>query len=204
MNANNTLLPGMNVLNFDRIKDPVNLIRYLLHGYYASIKTKNIPVANNLLMLAAIIARAKSFRIIIADDDDDDRDLFKEAIDEMGAEALVSTACDGEELMKLLSKTEGTPPDIIFLDLNMPRMNGHQCLAEIRKNSKMSSIPVVIYSTSSSREQIEATYKAGATLYISKPDSFNDLKKIIKKIFDIDWKSYLPQPKKDKYVLRIK
>ncbi|MDB5228930.1 MAG: response regulator with Che-like receiver domain [Bacteroidota bacterium] len=140
--------------------------------------------------------------ILLADDDADDRFLFKEAVDETKDVVLV-TVKDGMELMNKLTKANGELPDAIFLDLNMPFKNGHECLREIKDNEKLKSIPVIIYSTSTNKAQIDSTYKDGANLYIPKPDSFSLLKKIVEKVFMLEWKEYKPQPSKDKFVLSI-
>lgn len=140
--------------------------------------------------------------ILLADDDADDRFLFKEAVDETKDVVLV-TVKDGLELMNKLTKSTGELPDAIFLDLNMPFKNGHECLREIKDNEKLRSIPVIIYSTSTNKTQIDSTYKDGANLYIPKPDSFSMLKKIVQKVFSIEWAEYKPQPSKDKFVLSI-
>jgi CheY-like chemotaxis protein len=142
----------------------------------------------------------KSFTIFLADDDADDRFLFQEAVAE-SENILLTTMKDGLELMRKLTNGPGRLPDAIFLDLNMPFKNGHECLREIKDNAALKNIPVVIYSTSTNRMQIESVYKDGANLYIPKPDSFSKLKSIIQKIFTLDWQEYTPQPAKENFVL---
>ncbi len=141
----------------------------------------------------------QNYHIILADDDEDDRIFFKEAMSETVSTATVNTANDGIELMNMLS---GKLPDAIFLDLNMPLKNGQECLSEIKANKRYKNIPVVIYSTSSNVDQINSTFKAGANLYISKPDSYLKLKIILKKVFTLKCEEYKPQPDKEKFVLK--
>ena len=121
-------------------------------------------------------------QIILADDDADDRDLFEEAIASIDPEIGVAMAHDGEELCLMLERNE-VHPDVIFLDLNMPRKNGKECLAEIRGNSNWKDIPVIIYSTSLSQRDIDECFQLGATSYILKPNSFEELKNILREFF---------------------
>jgi DNA-binding response OmpR family regulator len=72
-----------------------------------------------------------------------------------------------------------TMPEYIFLDLNMPRMNGKQCLAEIKRIKKLSDVPVIIYSTSKLESDITETRKLGATYYMTKPNLFTELRDAI-------------------------
>jgi CheY-like chemotaxis protein len=139
-----------------------------------------------------------TYTILLADDDPEDRLLFKEALDETRMGALV-TARDGLELMNTLSRMPELP-DVIFLDLNMPRKNGHECLREIKNNTKFGGIPVVIYSTSRSEAQIDATYKEGANLYVTKPDSFSLLKKLVRQVLSLKCSDFSPQPDRKHFV----
>lgn len=140
-----------------------------------------------------------NYTIILADDDEDDQIFFKEAMSETVSSVTVNTASDGMELMSMLSDTL---PDAIFLDLNMPFKNGQECLSEIKTHKHYKNIPVVIYSTSSNIDQINSTFKAGANLYIPKPDSYLKLKIILKKVFTLKCEEYKPQPDKEKFVLK--
>lgn len=170
-------------------------------AFYNSIKNKNIAAAKNLMMLAMTVKRP--LHIVLADDDDDDRILFEEAVNEFSPEIKITCVEDGEELMSLLSAAKAKLPDLIFLDLNMPRKNGNECLAEIRRNAKLKEIPIIIYSTSSSKEHIEKTYKDGANLYVRKPYSFEDLKVIAEKVFNLNWDEYKPKSNKEKFILSV-
>ena len=101
------------------------------------------------------------------------------------AGAWVKSVANGADLMHMLH--EGDLPDLIFLDLNMPEKNGKECLQEIRSNRNFDSIRVVIYSTSSSRKDIDDTRTLGANLYLVKPNSFGSLKAALKNIVAADW-----------------
>jgi CheY-like chemotaxis protein len=122
--------------------------------------------------------------ILLADDDEDDRELFAEAIERFHPGVKLHSHHNGLSLLQHLQ--EGIIPDIIILDLNMPGMSGKDCLVEIRNNALWNRIPVVIYSTSSNKKDIEETYNCGANLYLVKPDSFLLLVQSVRKVFDID------------------
>ena len=115
-----------------------------------------------------------SIHILLVDDDSDDQFLFGEALNEIQSPAILHTAQDGVDA---LEKLEGgkLAPDIIFLDLNMPRMNGRKFLEMVKSNPSFSNIPVIIYSTSSSPEDKKATEAGGAKAFITKPTNFDDL-----------------------------
>jgi CheY-like chemotaxis protein len=139
----------------------------------------------------------KILRILLADDDPDDRELFTEAINEYNAD--VDSVPNGVELMQVLNNNSARP-DLIFLDLNMPEKGGKECLQEIRSNEKLKDIPVIIYSTSSSKKDIDETFELGANLYITKPSSFSDLRKTVKEIMSFDWSNYQPNSKRNSFV----
>jgi CheY-like chemotaxis protein len=125
--------------------------------------------------------------IFLADDDEDDCMLFEDALREVSATTALRTANDGAELMDILENKIPPTPDVIFLDLNMPKKNGFECLAAIRNTDKLKNIPVVIFSTSGEEEAINKLYDQGANYYIKKPGSFPKLKMAIQRILAIDW-----------------
>ena len=118
--------------------------------------------------------------IFLADDDEEDRLFFAEALKEIPLSIETSAFADGVGLMGNLYSDEKLP-DIIFLDLNMPMMNGFECLSDIRDDEKFKNIPVIIYSTSYLKKEIEQLRRMGATGYLRKPSSFNQLKTLIYK-----------------------
>lgn len=125
------------------------------------------------------------FCILIADDDMDDQYMIKQAFASINLTENVQTVNDGVELLDYLHKrgkykdVETLCPKIILLDLNMPKKDGRECLKEIKINAKFNRIPVVIYSTSSNPDDISYAYENGASSYITKPYSYQELIKIM-------------------------
>jgi CheY-like chemotaxis protein len=116
---------------------------------------------------------------LIVDDDDDDRDFFCEAVIEIDPSAKCETARNGEHALAKLRNGIKQLPDFIFLDINMPRMDGWQCLTELKGEKKLENIPVIIISTSSSQNDIDKAQQLGAFYFLTKPSNFEKLKKEI-------------------------
>lgn len=121
----------------------------------------------------------KQLNILLADDDNDDCAFFKAAVKELIPSANVEIVNDGEQLLSYLFEIEEQLPDVLFLDINMPRKNGLECLSEIKQNKKLKNIPVVMFSTSNSWDTINLLFKSGANVYIHKPSDFAQLKQVI-------------------------
>ena len=135
--------------------------------------------------------------IILADDDEDDRLFFTDAFDELKINTKVNTFNDGVELMNYLNKPDAILPNVLFLDLNMPRKNGIECLDEIKMDEKFNDIAIAIFSTSSSEEHIEETFVRGANIYIKKPSDFATLKKVLSDVVTINWQYHTSGLNKD-------
>jgi CheY-like chemotaxis protein len=127
--------------------------------------------------------------IMIIDDDQDDIDLFCEAVKAIDHAIECVSASSGEEAFNMLNREDALLPDYIFLDLNMPRLNGKQCLKRLKASSKLDHIPVIIYSTSKLDEDEKESKQLGAVLFLTKPDKVSELRKailsIIKGKFDV-------------------
>jgi CheY-like chemotaxis protein len=125
-------------------------------------------------------------QILLADDDPDDRAFFAAALTEIANPTRLSTVQNGEELMDLLANENLKLPDVLFLDLNMPRKNGFECLIEIDANEKLKDLSVIIFSTSYPQNKnyelnlINTLFRMGAQVYIRKPNDFNQLKQLIR------------------------
>ena len=127
----------------------------------------------------------KQLNILLADDDTDDCLFFKKALEELQLSTHLITVHDGEQLMNFLSENSEHLPDVLFLDLSMPRKNGFECLSEIKENKKLKDLPVVMFSTSFPQDRnyeenmINTLSKMGAHHYIRKSGDFAQLKQII-------------------------
>lgn len=141
--------------------------------------------------------------IILADDDEDDRLFFMDAFDELKIITKVKTFNDGVYLMDFLNEKESDLPNVLFLDLNMPRKSGIECLKEIKKDPKFKDVAIAIYSTSASEEDIENTFIMGANIYIKKPNDFKTLKKVLSEVVTINWQYYTNGLNKDNFLLRL-
>jgi len=117
--------------------------------------------------------------VLLADDDTDDCLFFKKALEELQLETHLTIVHDGEQLMTYLFENTKNLPDILFLDISMPRKNGIECLSEIKQNKKLKDIPLVLLSTSNSKDMISIVFKIGANVYIHKPGDFEQLKQVI-------------------------
>lgn len=121
-----------------------------------------------------------AYRILIAEDDDDDFFTLKEAFDCTQAEPELIRACNGEQLFHKLKVCENQKteiPDLIILDINMPRMDGIEALQKIKGNHDLSPIPIFMYSTSNCIEQMKRCYQLGAALFVTKGNEFQSVLK---------------------------
>lgn len=122
---------------------------------------------------------ARKLSVFLADDDKEDCLLFKDALEELPVKATLTTFENGELLMEQLSTKSGTLPDVLFLDLNMPRKNGFVTLGEIKRNTELDRLPVIIFSTALEVKKVNQVYRDAAHYYIRKPADFTELKKLI-------------------------
>lgn len=123
-----------------------------------------------------------NFLFFLIDDDIDDQEVFELALKDIDGELSFIKAYDGREALDILNKDETFLPDFIFLDLNMPRISGKECLTEMRKMARLQNVPIYIYSTSSSEKDKTETHNLGATGFITKPYIIDDLEEILSEI----------------------
>jgi CheY-like chemotaxis protein len=143
----------------------------------------------------------KNLNILLADDDNDDREIFSKAMLEVDPSTSVETASDGLKLMDTLSVLSPTP-DLLFLDLNMPLKNGLECLKDIKLNTGFAKIPVIIYSTSMSPQEVEMAWSLGALYFVRKPDSYRLLKDILKNLIQVDFNTIQKQSR-EKFIFKL-
>jgi CheY-like chemotaxis protein len=124
--------------------------------------------------------------VLLVDDDDDDQHIFKDAIKEVHSGIVSLIASNGRDAFFQLEKSSRLP-SLIFLDLNMPVMNGFEFLERIKKNDSFKSIPIVIYTTSDNPLDKQNTLAAGAVLFFTKTADFKLLKLKLSEILQRDF-----------------
>jgi len=124
--------------------------------------------------------KAEAKRILLIDDDPDDQLFFRDAIELMHPELLCEVVSSCKEAFTTLTKPP--PPEFIFMDLNMPVMNGFDCLVYLKNQELYREIPIVIFTTSKNLQDISRTRQLGARYFMTKPDDFNVLCKKLNKI----------------------
>ncbi len=142
-------------------------------------------------------------RILLADDDEADRLLFKEAISELKIKTVVQSVNDGIDLMEALAIENQPLPQLLFLDLNMPRKDGMECLREIRANEKYNDISIAIFSTSGTDVDMEETFLNGANVYIHKPNDFGSLKKLLERAVQVTYIYQEPPFSKENFLMKV-
>jgi len=133
----------------------------------------------------------ESITFLIADDDADDRMLLQEAFDESRLANPLDFVENGEELINYLKRANGYShlkseplPGVVFLDLNMPRVDGREALAEIKADKTLRHVPIVVFTTSQAEEDIVNSYDLGVSGFIVKPVTFEALVDIIHSVTD--------------------
>ncbi|MFI7213380.1 response regulator [Micromonospora maritima] len=134
--------------------------------------------------------RPNPVRILVVDDDPGDVLMIEEALEESDVEKVIDVVADGEEAMEFLRRegrhVEAQRPDVILLDLNMPRMDGRQVLGEVKRDESLRTIPIVVLTTSNADTDVVSSYTLQANAYVTKPidlDDFNDVVRRIDEFF---------------------
>jgi DNA-binding response OmpR family regulator len=143
----------------------------------------------------------RPIELLLVEDDADDAFLFGEAIKDATLDATLIWMKDGDKMLSYLNTEGRRPPDIIFLDINMPRRCGKECLTTMRANRKFDEVPIVMFSTSLNEADIEETFSAGANLYLCKRMFFENDVSVLKHIFRPDWRAELKKRDRANYVV---
>jgi CheY-like chemotaxis protein len=147
-----------------------------------------------LTCIFKIDSMKKELTIFYTDDDIDDLDFFREIVDSLEEHYNIVTQNNGQQLLEALHNPPPTPY-LIFLDVNMPGMNGLETLKKLREKENLKLLPVVIFSTSNDEMVIERSRELGATYYLPKSGDFNELKKSIAYVLEINWGSFITTDK---------
>jgi CheY-like chemotaxis protein len=167
------------------------------------LKKPATPSCINLKNKEKRIMNNEPVHLLLADDDIEDCLLFKEALEEVNLAVPFTAVHDGQQLMSVLSELNDEQLHVLFLDLNMPRKNGFECLIEIKKSDKLKNTPVVIFSTSLDPVVANELYENGAHLYIRKPNEYSKLKKVIDYVLGILTQKNINRPTKEKFVIQL-
>src|ERR1700761_5315626 len=142
--------------------------------------------------------------ILMADDDEDDRDLTRDALESTDCVEQMEFVADGQELVDYLrgdgqyaspdAPVDRPQPSIILLDLNMPRKDGREALAEIKGDEELRHIPVVVLTTSSDELDVRRAYDLGANSYITKPVTGSKLESVLDRLADSGPQTAPPPP----------
>ena len=129
--------------------------------------------------------------IFYTDDDQDDLEFFREIVDIIDANIEVVTQNNGQELIHAL---DNPPPNpyVLYLDINMPGLNGLELLKRVRESAMHHKLPVIIFSTSRDEALIERSWELGASYYLPKSSIFDQLKKSIEFTLKVNWKDFIP------------
>jgi CheY-like chemotaxis protein len=144
---------------------------------------------------------SQNITILLADDNNDDCLLFKEALKELPVSSHLSIVHDGDQLMEQLTQKETKLPDVLFLDLHMPRKNGFASLGAIKRNTELQQLPVIILSSVSEQESVKNVFRDAAHYYICKPANFSQLKKVIYEALILITQKNNPLPDKESFII---
>lgn len=126
-------------------------------------------------------------RVLLIDDDEDDRLIFNMALDGLQYKGERFCHQDGETALDEISRDNIPIPDFIFLDWNMPKLDGRQCLTAIRQLPQYTSLPIIIISTSTAIEDKNDAHRLGATFFLSKTNSILEFQRRLQHLFTMDW-----------------
>lgn len=121
-------------------------------------------------------------KILLIDDDSDDRALFQEALEEVAPDLICETEADGRTAVFNVQKLSDQLPDLIFVDINMPKISGWECLDNLKADLKTKDIPVIMYSTSSSERDVDRASRSGAVGLITKHSEYGELKDCLSRL----------------------
>jgi len=164
---NNGLIFAHNLFRFG-----LSMVDEIIHNYIQQVLMK-------------IKQETSPLNILLADDDMDDRFFFDKALKEIPIASQLITVNNGEQLMAYLIEHSGQLPDVLFLDLSMPRKTGFECLSEIKENEKLKGLTVIMFTTSFTRgfdleDNLRNTLvRMGAADYVRKPSGYEELKLVI-------------------------
>ncbi|MFD2036706.1 response regulator [Belliella marina] len=145
----------------------------------------------------------QQIEILLAEDDRDDQLFFKKALQNIPMKLRIATVNDGAELLEYLNTSVDPFPHILFLDINLPKKNGMECLKEIRKKEKLKELSIAMYSSSTDQRNIEEAFVCGANIYITKPSKLENLHKALVKVLTVNWQYLTSGMDRDTFLMSI-
>lgn len=143
----------------------------------------------------------EQFNLLLADDDTDDQLFFDDALKIVSNASHLNIVEDGEELMRYLISNAAHLPDMVFLDVNMPRKNGTECLNEIKSNKALKDLPIIIYSTSMTESLADSLYNSGAHYFFQKA-TIADLKTNLHSVLTMMKTQKFIRPERNNFILK--
>jgi CheY-like chemotaxis protein len=143
----------------------------------------------------------RELNIYLADDDEADCLLFKEALAELPVKVNLTVVNDGQQLIELLTQEVNKLPDVLFLDLNMPRKNGFASLGQIKRDERLLHLPVIVFSTANEQAKVKMVFRDAAHYYIRKPAKFIELKEVLYKAIKLIAEGNLELPKQENFMI---
>jgi CheY-like chemotaxis protein len=144
---------------------------------------------------------SQTIDILLADDDYTDRLLFRDALEELPIATHLTTVEDGEQVIEVLSTKGRKLPDVLFLDLNMPRRNGFSSLSIIKRNIQLQDLPVVVFTTARDHDTVKHVFRDAAHYFIHKPGDFSHLKRVIYEAITLVTQKDNQMPLEENFVL---
>jgi CheY-like chemotaxis protein len=135
--------------------------------------------------------------ILLVDDDHEEAELFTAALKSLDQTIQFVHA---EDCVDLLDSIRKHKPDIVFIDINMPFLNGIECLKAVRSEPEFESLPIIMYSTSNNQKNIIDSFNNNADLYIVKPDSYRGIIIALEKVLKVNWAKQ-PRPQLSDFVI---
>ena len=123
-------------------------------------------------------------KVLLIDDDHDDAEIFADALRGLAIGTVFEYFVDGAKALEKLTHDNGKPPDIIFLDINMPVINGWECLRELKDRASLQQIPIIMYSTWNPEKEGIVSSDIGATAFMTKPNTLRELKATLNGLFE--------------------
>lgn len=148
-------------------------------------------------------SKIDKLKLLLVEDDEEDRKFFSDALKGLDLNTTLVEVNNGAACIDYLSNKDQDAPDLIFLDLNMPVMDGFECLDRIRQMPEHQSTIIAIYSTSASERDIEKTFNRGANIYLNKPISLSELKKALKQIITTNWSYHTNDLNRENFLLKV-